>query len=110
MKNPSNNPNEYDRTLSLREYRLLHPQTADYPTLTESTVVGSLLERRRRRLVRAARRKELYRQVLALPRKVAVTTWQWAMAHLPKKTASQPAAPAPRPAFAKFDQPVRMGA
>lgn len=73
MKTPSNNPNEYDRTLSLREYRLLHPQSADYPTLTESTVVGFLLDRRRRRLDRAARRRELYRNLLALPRKVAVS-------------------------------------
>jgi hypothetical protein len=109
MKSTHNNPNEYERTLSLREYRLYHPQTAHYPTLTESTVIGALLERRRRRLERMARRKELYRALLALPGKVSRSAWKWAMSLAPKNTASVPAPPVARPAFAKFDQPAQMG-
>ncbi|RBP39590.1 hypothetical protein DES53_10917 [Roseimicrobium gellanilyticum] len=109
MKSP-NSPNEYDRTLSLREYRLLHPHTADYPTLSESTVIGALLERRRRRLERAARRHEFYRNMLALPGKTAIRAWNWAVALVPQKSVSQPAPAVARPAFAKFDQPAQMRA
>lgn len=110
MKSP-NNPNEYERTLSLREYRLRHPHTADYPTLSESSVIGFLLERRRRRLERAARRQDLYRNLLALPGKTAVSAWKWAVSLVPeKKTASQPAPPVARPAFVKFDQTAQLRA
>ena len=109
MKAPHYNPNENDRTLSLREYRLLHPHTADYRTLTENTVIGTLLERRRRRLERAARRKELYRSLLALPGKATLSAWKWALSLLPEKKSVSRPTPAvirPAPAFAQFDQPI----
>lgn len=108
--NTPNNPNEYDRTLSLREYRLRHPYTADYPTLSESSVIGFLLKRRRRRLERAARRKELYRHLLALPGKTAVSAWKWAASLVPQKSATQPAPPVARPAFGEFDQTAQLRA
>ena len=109
MKAPADNTY---RTLSIREYRLSHPQTAEVPTLTQSTVIGGLLERRRIRMARALRRKELMRQALALPGKTAMNAWKWTKSIMALHAARKPelAKPAQRPSFAQFDQPARMGA
>jgi hypothetical protein len=100
------------RTLSIREYRLSHPQTAEVATLTQSTVIGCLLERRRLRIERALRRKELMRQALALPGKTAIHAWKWTKSVMALHAARKPemVTSAQRPSFPKFNQPARMGA
>ncbi len=109
MKPPADNTYP---TLSIREYRLSHPQTAELPTLTQSTVIGGLLERRRLRIERALRRKELIHLALALPGRTAINAWKWTKAVMALHAVRKPGTPtpAPRPTFAKFDQTARMGA
>ncbi|MEZ0386123.1 MAG: hypothetical protein ACAI34_03580 [Verrucomicrobium sp.] len=46
-----------ESTLSLHEYRLLNPQTSGTPTLTQSRVLGAVLERIRIKARRAAERQ-----------------------------------------------------
>jgi hypothetical protein len=100
------------RTLSIHEYRLSHPQTASVPTLTQYSVIGGLLDRRRMRMERIARRKELIQQALALPGKTALSAWKWTKSVMALHAARKPemATPLQGPSFGKFDQPARLAA
>ncbi len=63
-------------TISLAEYRMFHPDTAEFPTLSQRGLLAALLEKRRCKVARLARR-EAKRQV----RRQAVYAWlgrRWA--------------------------------
>ena len=44
-------------TISLTDYKMLHPDTAEFPTLSQSGMLAALLEKRRRRAIHSARRE-----------------------------------------------------
>jgi hypothetical protein len=62
-----------DRSIiSLHEYRLRYPASAEIPTLTQSGFVGLLLERQRYKAAKLARRKSLF----AAPRNLCAGIWR----------------------------------
>jgi hypothetical protein len=66
-----------DRTiLTLHEYRLRYPDTAEIPTLTQSGLLGVLLDRQQRKAASLARRRAMWRSVSAAPRNVCVGIWR----------------------------------
>ena len=62
--------------ISLHDYRLSYPQTVPIPTITQQGLIGPLLERQRRKAIRAARRKALRKRLLALPAKALARIWR----------------------------------
>ena len=62
-----------DRTIiTLHEYRLRYPGSAEIPTLTQSGFVGPLLERQRYKAAKLARRRARWRSVFAAPRNLCL--------------------------------------
>ena len=62
--------------ISLHDYRLSYPNTVPIPTITQQGLIGPLLERQRRKAIRAARRKAVRKQLLAIPLKALDRVWQ----------------------------------
>jgi hypothetical protein len=52
---------------TLEDYRFQYPNTASIPTLTQSGLIGGLLERHDRRMVRRAQRRAMWNYVVELP-------------------------------------------
>ena len=75
-------------TISLTEYKMLHPDTAEFPTLSQSGMLAVLLEKRRFRLARLARR-----QAKRQARRQAVRAWFGRWWTRPRGTASPQASP-----------------
>jgi len=66
-----------DRTMTtLHEYRMRYPDSAAIPTLTQSGLLGLLLDRQRHKAANLARRRAMWRSVCAAPRKVFVAIWR----------------------------------
>jgi len=61
---------------SLHDYRLRYPNTVPMPTITQRGLIGQLLERQRRKAIRAAHRNEVRRQLLAIPAKAFARIWR----------------------------------
>lgn len=57
-------------TISLTEYKMLHPDTAEIPTLSQSGMLGVLLQKRQFKLACLARR-----QAKRQARRQAVRAW-----------------------------------
>jgi hypothetical protein len=55
---------------TLHEYRMRYPDSAAIPTLTQSGLLGLLLDRQRHKAANLARRRAMWRSVCAAPRKV----------------------------------------
>jgi len=66
----------YRTIKTLHEYRLRYPESAAIPTLTQSGVLGLLLDRQRQKADNLARRRAVWRLVSAAPRKVCVGIWR----------------------------------
>jgi hypothetical protein len=62
--------------INLHEYRLRYPDSAAIPTLTQSGVIGLLLERQRYKAAKLARRRARWRSLFAAPRKLCVGIWR----------------------------------
>ena len=75
-------------TISLTEYKMLHPDTAEFPTLSQNGMLAALLKKRARKAAILA-----YRQANRRARRQAVCAWfgRW-WRRLPE-TASPQAAP-----------------
>jgi hypothetical protein len=56
----------FSRTLSLREYRVISPNIAEVPTLTQMGFIDVILKRVRRKAVQRARRRERFQRVCRL--------------------------------------------
>jgi hypothetical protein len=66
-----------DRTIiSLHEYRLRYPDSAEIPTLTQSGLLGPLLERQHQKAAKLAQRRAMWRSVFAAPRNVCAGIWR----------------------------------
>jgi hypothetical protein len=61
---------------TLHEYRMLYPDSALIPTLTQSGLLGLLLARQRYKVADLARRRARWKSVCAIPRKLFVGIWQ----------------------------------
>jgi hypothetical protein len=61
--------------ISLNDYQWQYPNTARIPTLTQSGLVGGLLERHQRRVARRARRRAILHRIVGLP--LDVLAWLW---------------------------------
>lgn len=57
-------------TISLAEYKMLHPDTAEFPTLSQSGALAALLQKRRFKLALLA-----HRQAKRQARRQAVRAW-----------------------------------
>jgi hypothetical protein len=65
------------RTITtLHEYRILYPDSAPVPTLTQSGLLGLLLDRQRYKAADLARRRARWKSVCAMPRKLFVSIWR----------------------------------
>jgi hypothetical protein len=53
--------------ISLEDYRFQYPNSASIPTLTQSGLVGGLLDRHEKRVVRRAKRRAVWNAVFGLP-------------------------------------------
>jgi K+-sensing histidine kinase KdpD len=62
-------------TTTLRGYRARYPHTA-ISTLTQSGLIGQLLDRQRRRAAKPARRHARWRSIYAAPRRAFVGIWR----------------------------------
>ena len=66
-----------DRSIiSLHEYRLRYPDSAEIPTLTQSGFVGLLLERQRCKATKLARRRARWRSMFAALRNLRTGIWR----------------------------------
>src|SRR6266446_578462 len=74
------------RTITtLHEYRMLYPDSAPIPTLTQSGILGLLLDRQRYKAADLARRRARWKSVCAMPRNVCVGIWRaLSMSQLPR--------------------------
>ena len=71
------------RTITtLHEYRTLYPDSAAIPTLTQSGLLGLLLEQQSYRAANLARRQARWKSICATPRTVCAALWR-ALAILP---------------------------
>jgi uncharacterized membrane-anchored protein len=61
---------------TLHEYRLRYPESAEFPTLTQSGLLGLLLERQRQKAANRARRHAMWRSICATPRRICVGVWR----------------------------------
>ena len=66
----------YRTTTTLHEYRALYPDSATIPTLTQSGLLGLLLNRQRYKAACLARRHAMWRSVCAAPRNACVGIWR----------------------------------
>jgi hypothetical protein len=66
----------YRTITTLHEYRTLYPGTAAVPTLTQSGLLGLLLDRQRYKAARLAQRHAKWRAVCAAPRNFCVGIWR----------------------------------
>lgn len=82
-----------DTTLSMSEYRILNPQTAEVPTLTQSRVLAALLDRVRAREARLAKRAALRAKMMA----AVLHPWQTLVAAFHHQ---------PQPALARVRRPA----
>ena len=57
-------------TISLTEYKMLHPDTAEVPTLSQNGMLAALLQKRRFKLARLA-----HRQAKRQARREAMRAW-----------------------------------
>ena len=65
------------RTITtLCEYRTLYPDTASIPTLTQSGLLGLLLDRQRYKAANLARRQARWKSLCATPRSMCVGIWR----------------------------------
>jgi hypothetical protein len=71
----------YPTPITIHEYRLLYPHSAAVPTLTQSGLLGLLLERQRRRADRHVQRHAMWERLRAAPRSAAVRIWRACNAH-----------------------------
>ena len=62
--------------ISLHDYRLSYPNTVPIPTITQRGLIGQILERQRRKAIRAAYRKAVRKQLLAIPAKAFARVWR----------------------------------
>jgi hypothetical protein len=62
--------------ITLHEYRMLYPDSAPIPTLTQSGLLGLLLDRQRYKAADLARRRARWKSVCATPRNVCVGIWR----------------------------------
>jgi hypothetical protein len=73
---PTRRTTPMDRTITtLHEYRTRYPDSA-IPTLTQSGLLGLLLDRQRYIAARLARRDAKWRSVRAAPRNLCVSIWR----------------------------------
>jgi hypothetical protein len=63
-------------TVGLREYWMTTPGVASLSTLTQSGLIGQLLERERRKALRIARRRAFYRKVAIAIEQAIVWSWR----------------------------------
>jgi len=61
---------------TLQEYRMCFPDSAAIPTLTQSGLLGLLLDRQRYKAAKLARRRAMWRSVWAAPRNLSVGIWR----------------------------------
>ncbi len=66
----------YRTITTLHEYRMLYPGSATIPTLTQSGLLGLLLDRQRYKAVNVARRHAMWRSLRAAPRNACIGIWQ----------------------------------
>jgi hypothetical protein len=66
----------YRAITTLNEYRTLYPNSAAIPTLTQSGLLGLLLDRQRYKAAKLARRRAVWRTVCAAPRNAGVGIWR----------------------------------
>ncbi len=64
-------------TISLTEYKMLHPDTAEFPTLSQSGMLAALLQKRRLGLARLLRR-QVKRHARRQALRACLRRW-WAM-------------------------------
>lgn len=62
-------------TTNLHEYRLRYPDSAAIPTLTQSGLLGLILYRQDLKAASLARRRAMWRRVLAAPRNACTSIW-----------------------------------
>jgi hypothetical protein len=60
----------YRTIKTLHEYRTTYPDSAPIPTLTQSGLLGILLDRQHYKAVKLARRRAMWRSLCAAPRNV----------------------------------------
>lgn len=65
-----------ENSISMSEYRILNPQTAEVPTLTQSRVLAAVLERVRIKEARRARRAVLRQQLMVATKNAILHPWQ----------------------------------
>jgi hypothetical protein len=75
-----NESNPMKAPISLNDYRWQYPNTARIPTLTQSGLVGGLLERNERRTARRAWRRLMWERIVGLPVDGLAWLWHWATA------------------------------
>jgi hypothetical protein len=63
-------------TYTLHEYRLRYPDTAEFPTLTQSGLLAVLLQRQRQKAASQARRRAVWKSIYAAPRRICVGIWR----------------------------------
>lgn len=61
----------------LHDYRLSYPSSAVIPTITQSGMIGPLLERQRHRWIRLARRRASRRRMLSTARGAVLWIWHF---------------------------------
>jgi len=62
--------------IGLHDYRLSYPSTVPIPTITQLGLIGPLLERQRRKAIRATHRKAVRKHLLAIPAKALARIWR----------------------------------
>ena len=65
-----------DWTITLHEYRLRYPESAAIPTLTQSGLLGLLLDRQELKRARLARRRAVWKRVCSAPGDACAGIWR----------------------------------
>jgi hypothetical protein len=63
-------------TYTLHEYRLRYPDSAEFPTLTQSGLLAVLLERQRQKTADRERRRAVWRSIRTAPRQMWIGVWR----------------------------------
>jgi hypothetical protein len=88
-----------NRTITtLHEYRTLYPDSAAIPTLTQSGLLGLLLDRQRYKASCLARRHAMWRSVCTAPRNAFLGIWRALTMSEPRRSRINEAAAAQRQA------------
>jgi hypothetical protein len=61
---------------TLHEYRLRYPDSAEFPTLTQSGLLAVLLERQRLKAADRARRSAVWRSIRTVPGRICIGVWR----------------------------------